>query len=107
LKVTWRDKAKFQKVKKFLVVGSAGGVGTFAIQLAKYFGAEVTGVCSSGNVQQTYSLGADYVIDYTNEPFLKSEKRYDIILGINGNYPLLVYKRILNPAGTYVMDCGS
>jgi NADPH:quinone reductase-like Zn-dependent oxidoreductase len=102
-----RDKAKIQKGQKVLVVGSAGGVGTFAVQLAKYFGAEVTGVCSSGNVHQTLSLGADYVIDYTKETFLKSDKRYDIILGINGNYPLLSYRRILTSSGTYVMVGGS
>jgi len=102
-----RDKAKVKKGQRVLVVGSAGGVGTFAIQLAKYFGAEVTGVCSSGNVQQTTSLGADYVIDYTVENFLKSDNRYDIILGINGNYPLLAYRKILTSAGTYVMVGGS
>jgi len=102
-----RDKAKIQKGQRVLVVGSAGGVGTYAIQLAKYFGGEVTGVCSSGNVQQTFSLGADFVIDYTKESFLESDKRYDIILGINGNYPLLGYRRILTSAGIYVMVGGS
>ena len=102
-----RDKANIQKGQKVLIVGSAGGVGTFAIQLAKYFEAEVTGVCSSKNVQQTLSLGADYVIDYTKENFTKREKRYNIILGINGNYPLLAYKKILTSNGTYVMVGGS
>ena len=102
-----RDKANIQKGQKVLIVGSAGGVGTFAIQLAKYFGAEVTGVCSSKNVQQTLSLGADHVIDYTKENFTKSEIRYNIILGINGNYPLLAYKKTLTSSGTYVMIGGS
>jgi NADPH:quinone reductase-like Zn-dependent oxidoreductase len=102
-----RDKANIQKGQKVLIVGSSGGVGTFAIQLAKYFEAEVTGVCSSKNVQQTLSLGADYVIDYTKEEFTKKDKRYDILLGINGNYPLIAYKKILTSNGTYVMVGGS
>jgi NADPH:quinone reductase-like Zn-dependent oxidoreductase len=102
-----RDKANIKKGQKVLIVGSAGGVGSFAIQLARYFGAEVTGVCSSGNVKQTFSLGADYVIDYTKESFLKNDKRYDIILAINGNYPLLSYRRILTANGTYIMVGGS
>jgi len=102
-----RDKANIQKGQKVLIVGSTGGVGTFAIQLAKYYEAEVTGVCSSKNVQQTLSLGADYVIDYTKGNFTEREKRYNIILGINGNYPLLAYKKILTSNGTYVMVGGS
>ena len=102
-----RDKANIQKGQKVLIVGSSGGVGTFAIQLAKYFEAEVTGVCSSKNVQQTFSLGADYVIDYTKEDFTKKDKRYDILLGINGNYPLMAYRKILASNGTYVMIGGS
>jgi len=102
-----RDKANIQKKQNVLIVGSSGGVGTFAIQLAKYFEAEVTGVCSSKNVQQTFSLGADDVIDYTLEDFTKRDKRYDIILGINGNYSLSSYKKSLAPNGTYVMIGGS
>jgi len=102
-----RDKANIQKGQKVLIVGCAGGVGTFAVQLAKYFGAEVTGVCSSRNVQQTLSLGADHVIDYTKENFTKRELRYNIILGINGNYPLLAYRKTLTSNGTYVMIGGS
>ncbi len=101
-----RDKGGIQKGQKVLIVGSSGGVGTFAIQLAKYFGAEITGVCSSKNVQQTLSLGADYVIDYTKEEFTKKDKRYDIILGINGNYPLTAYRKTLTSNGTYVMVGG-
>jgi NADPH:quinone reductase-like Zn-dependent oxidoreductase len=102
-----RDKGSIQKGHKVLIVGSGGGVGTFAVQLAKYFEAEVTGVCSSKNVQQTLSLGADYVIDYTKEKFTKKDKRYDIILGINGNYPLKAYRKTLTSNGTYVMVGGS
>ena len=102
-----RNGANIQKGQKVLIVGSSGGVGTFAIQLSKYFEAEVTGVCSSKNVQQTLSLGADYVIDYTKENFMKRGKYYNIILGINGNYPLLAYKKILTSNGTYVMVGGS
>ena len=102
-----RDKAGIQKGQKVLIVGSSGGVGTFSIQLSKYFEAEVTGICSSKNVQQTLSLGADYVIDYTKEKFTTKDKRYDIILGINGNYPLTAYRKTLSSNGTYVMVGGS
>ncbi|MCX6326451.1 MAG: NAD(P)-dependent alcohol dehydrogenase [Bacteroidia bacterium] len=102
-----RDKGNIQKGHKVLIVGCAGGVGTFAIQLAKYFETEVTGVCSSKNVQQSDSLGADFVIDYTKEDFSKSDKLYNLILGINGNYPLLAYRKCLAPNGIYVMVGGS
>lgn len=102
-----RNKANIQKGHKVLIIGSSGGVGSFAVQLAKYFEAEVTGVCSSKNVQQTLSLGADYVIDYTKEEFLKKDKRYDVIVAVNGNYPIIACKRILAPNGTYVMVGGS
>ena len=102
-----RDKGNIQKGHKVLIVGSAGGVGTFAVQLAKYYEAEVTGVCSSKNIQQTKSLGADYVIDYSQENFARVHNHYNLILGINGNYPLLAYKRSLAPGGVYVMIGGS
>ena len=102
-----RDKGNIQKGHKVLIVGSAGGVGTFAVQLARYFEAEVTGVCSSKNIQQTISLGADYAIDYTKEDFNKRDNRYNLILGINGDYPLLAYKKILAPGGILVMVGGS
>ena len=101
------DKGNIQKGHKVLIVGSAGGVGTFAIQLAKYFTTEVTGVCSSNNALQTSSLGADFVIDYTKEDFTKSNKRYDLILAVNGGYPILAYKKMLTPDGIYVMVGGS
>jgi len=102
-----RDKGHIQKGHKVLIVGCAGGVGTFAVQLAKYFEAEVTGVCSSRNLQQTKFLGADLVIDYSKENFTKRDNRYNIILAINGNYPLLACKKILTSNGTYVMVGGS
>ena len=102
-----RDKGNIQKGHKVLIVGSGGGVGPFAVQLAKYFGAVVTAVCSTKNMKQTSTLGADYTIDYTQEDFTKSNRRYDLILAINGNYPLSSYKRILNPNGIYVMVGGA
>jgi len=102
-----RDKGNIQKGQNVLIAGSGGGVGTFAVQLARYFGATVTAVCSSRNVELTTSLGADYVIDYTKEDFAKSKRCYDIILAINGNRPLSVYKRVLNPNGIYVMVGGA
>jgi NADPH:quinone reductase-like Zn-dependent oxidoreductase len=102
-----RDKGNIQKGHKVLIVGCAGGVGTFAVQLAKYFEAEVTGVCSSKNIQQTISLGADYVIDYSKEDLTKRHDRYNLILAINGNYPLLAYKKTLTPSGVFVMIGGS
>jgi NADPH:quinone reductase-like Zn-dependent oxidoreductase len=102
-----RDKGDIQKGHKVLIIGSGGGVGTFAVQLAKYFGAIVTAVCSTNNVEQTNSLGADYVIDYTKENFIITGKTYDIILAVNGNYPLLACKRILNTNGIYVMVGGA
>jgi NADPH:quinone reductase-like Zn-dependent oxidoreductase len=102
-----RDKGNIQKGQKVLIVGSAGGVGTFAVQLAKYFDTEVTGVCGSNNTMQTSSLGADCVVDYTKEDFTKSNMRYNIIIAINGNYPIFAYKKILTPDGIYVMVGGS
>jgi NADPH:quinone reductase-like Zn-dependent oxidoreductase len=102
-----RDKGNIQKGQKVLIVGSAGGVGTFAVQLARHFEAEVTGVCSSKNIQQTISLGANYVIDYSKEDFTQRDDRYNLILAINGNYPFLAYKKILTPGGIYVMIGGS
>ncbi|RLD57295.1 MAG: NAD(P)-dependent alcohol dehydrogenase [Bacteroidetes bacterium] len=102
-----RDKGNIQQGQKVLIVGSSGGVGTFAVQLAKYYGAIVTAVCSSRNVEQSLSIGADKVIDYTKEDFSKSGDSFDLILAINGNSRLPVYKRILNPDGKYVMVGGA
>lgn len=102
-----RNKGNIRKGQKVLIAGSSGGVGSFAVQLAKYFGAEVTGVCSTKNMEQTNSLGADHVIDYTKDDFTRSDKRYDLILAVNGNRPLAAYRRILNQNGIYVMVGGS
>jgi len=102
-----RDKGNIRQGQKVLIVGSSGGVGTFAVQLAKYYGAIVCAVCSSRNVEQSRSFGADKVIDYTKEDFSKSGDSYDLILAINGNRRLSVYKRVLNPGGIYVMVGGS
>ena len=102
-----RDKGNIQKGQNILIVGSGGGVGTFAVQLAKYFGSMVTAVCSTTNVEQTNTLGADYVIDYTKEDFTKSNRCYDLIIAVNGNRSLFAYKRTLNPNGIYVMVGGS
>ncbi len=102
-----RDKGNIRKGDKVLIVGCSGGVGTFAIQLAKHFEAEVTGVCSSKNVQQSIALGADFVIDYTKEDFSETNKLYNLILGINGNYPLLTFRKCLAQDGIYVMVGGS
>lgn len=102
-----RDKGQIQKGQKVLIVGSSGGVGIYAVQLARYFGAEVTAVCSTRNVEQTRTLGADNIIDYTKEDFTKSNQRFDLIIAVNGNYPLSAYKRLLNKNGIYVMVGGA
>lgn len=102
-----RDKGNIQKGYNVLIVGSAGGVGTFAVQLAKYYGAIVTAVCSTKNIEQTLLLGAYKVIDYTKEDFTKFNNRYDLVLAINGNYPLFGYRRIMKSKGIYVMVGGA
>ena len=102
-----RDEGKVQSGQKVLINGASGGVGTFAVQLAKYFGAEVTAVCSTRNQELAQTLGADHVIDYTKENFTESGKEYDLILAANGNHPLSDYKRALTPDGIYVMAGGT
>src|SRR5207302_130269 len=89
-----------------LINGASGGVGTFAVQIAKSFGADVTGVCSTRNVDLVQSLGADHVIDYTKEDFAKGEQRYDVILDNVPNHSLSECRRILTPNGKYVMIGG-
>ncbi len=102
-----RDAGQIQAGQKVLINGASGGVGTFAVQLAKYFGAEVTAVCSTGNVEMVRSLGADHVIDYKKEDFTQSGQQYDLILAVNGYHPLADYKCALAPKGIYVMAGGS
>lgn len=102
-----RDEGKVQPGQKVLINGASGGVGTFAVQIAKLFGAEVTAVCSTGNLDQARSIGADHVIDYTKENFTKSGKHYDLIFAANGYHPLSDYKRALTPKGIYIMAGGS
>jgi NADPH:quinone reductase-like Zn-dependent oxidoreductase len=98
-----RDKGKIQSGQKVLVNGASGGVGTFAVQIAKSFGTEVTGVCSTRNVDLVRSIGADYVIDYTKEDFTKTDQRYDLIYDLVGNHSFSERRRILNPNGICVM----
>jgi len=102
-----RDKGNIKKGQQVLVVGSSGGVGAYALQLAKHFGAKVTAISSTKNLEQATSLGADKIIDYTETDFTKDSTRYDLILAINGNYPLLGYRRILKPQGTCVIIGGA
>jgi NADPH:quinone reductase-like Zn-dependent oxidoreductase len=101
-----RDKGKVQPGQKVLINGASGGVGTFAVQIAKSFGADVTGVCSTRNVDLVRSLGADRVIDYTKEDFGKGTERYDVILDNVPNHSLSECRQILNPNGKYVMIGG-
>src|SRR5436853_4913785 len=101
-----RDKGNVQAGQKVLINGASGGVGTFAVQIAKSLGAEVTGVCSTRNIELVRSLGADHVIDYTKEDFAKDERRYDVILDNVPNHSLSECRRILNPNGKYVMIGG-
>jgi NADPH:quinone reductase-like Zn-dependent oxidoreductase len=97
-----RDQGHIQAGQKVLINGASGGVGTFAVQIAKSFGAEVTGVCSTRNLDMVRSIGADYVIDYTQEDFTKKERRYDLILSIAGYHSIFDYRRALSPTGIYV-----
>jgi NADPH:quinone reductase-like Zn-dependent oxidoreductase len=102
-----RDTGQIQPGQKVLINGASGGVGTFAVQIATSFGAEVTAVCSTRNLEQSRSLGADHVIDYTKEDFTRSGQQYDLIFAANGYHSLSAYKRALTPKGKYVMAGGS
>ena len=97
---------KIQRGQKVLVNGASGGVGTFAVQIAKAFGAEVTAVCSTMKLDLVRSIGADHVIDYTQEDFTRNRQQYDLILAVNGYRSISDYKRALSPTGTYVMSGG-
>ena len=101
-----RDKGKLQPGQKVLINGASGGVGTFAVQIAKSLGAEVTGVCSTRNVDMVRSIGADHVSDYTKEDYTNGTQRYDLILDNVSNHSLLENKRVLTPNGKYIMVGG-
>src|SRR5947207_13841750 len=101
-----RDKGKVQPGQKVLINGASGGVGTFAVQIAKSMGADVTGVCSTRNLDMVRSLGAEHVIDYTKEDFTKGDQRYDVILDNVANHSLSECRRVLTPNGIYVMIGG-
>ena len=101
-----RDKGQLKAGQKVLINGASGGVGTFAVQLARHFGAEVTGVCSTRNVELVRSLGADHVIDYTRENFTQGRERYDLVIDNVGNHSMLAVRRVLAPKGIYVIVGG-
>jgi NADPH:quinone reductase-like Zn-dependent oxidoreductase len=101
-----RDHGRVEPGQEVLVIGASGGVGTYAVQIAKAFGANVTGVCSTAKVEMVRSIGADHVIDYTKEDFAEGEKRYDVILDIGGNSSLARLRRALTPEGTLVITGG-
>jgi NADPH:quinone reductase-like Zn-dependent oxidoreductase len=102
-----RDEGQIQSGQKVLINGASGGIGTFAVQIAKFFGAEVTGVCSTRNLDMVRSIGADQVIDYTQEDFTQNEQRYDLILDIAAFRSISDYGRVLSPKGIYVLAGGS
>ena len=101
-----RDQGKVQAGQKVLINGASGGVGTFAVQIAKSYGAEVTGVCSTRNVELVQSLGADHVIDYTKDDFTKGAERYDVVIDNVANHSLSECRKVLTPNGIYVMIGG-
>lgn len=101
-----RDIGRIKPGQKVLINGASGGVGTFAVQIAKAFGAEVTAVCSTGNLEMARSMGADHIIDYTKEDFTRNGQSYDLIVAVNGYHPISHYKRALAPNGICVVAGG-
>jgi NADPH:quinone reductase-like Zn-dependent oxidoreductase len=101
-----RDKGGLERGQKVLINGASGGVGTFAVQIAKAFGAEVTGVCSTRNADLVRSIGADHVIDYTREDFTRNGRRYDVVFDLVGNRSLTECRRALTPAGKLILSGG-
>lgn len=101
-----RDVARVQRGWTVLVNGASGGVGTFAVQIAKAYGAEVTAVCSTRNADLVHSLGADRIIDYTREDFTRGDRRYDVVLDLVGNHSLAEFRRVLTPTGALVLSGG-
>jgi len=101
-----RDKGRIRPGQKVLVEGASGGVGTFAVQIAKAFGADVTAVCSTRNVDQAWSMGADCVVDYSKEDFTRGGQRYDLILAANGHHSIFKYRSLLTADGVYVAAGG-
>lgn len=102
-----RDKGNIQAGQRVLIQGASGGVGSFALQFAKAFGAQVTAVCSTRNLDMARALGADHIIDYKKEDFTRGAQRYELILAVNGYHPIAHYLRVLVPGGTYVVAGGS
>jgi len=102
-----RDIGKIKQGQKVLINGASGGVGTYAVQIAKVFGAEVTGVCSTRNLDMVQSIGADHVIDYTQTDFTQSIQKYDLILDQIANHSLSACRRVLNPHGTHIPNSGN
>ncbi len=102
-----RDRGQIRKGQNVLICGASGGIGTFAVQIAKYFGAEVTGVCGTANADLVRSIGADHVIDYTREDFIKNGRHYDLIVATAGYRSMFDYRRALSPKGMCVVTGGS
>lgn len=102
-----RFKGQIRPGQKVLINGASGGVGTFAVQIAKSYGAVVTAVCSTGKIDMVRSIGADFVIDYTKEDFTEKEDLYNLIVAVNGYHPIGDYKRVLSPRGIYIQIGGS